>query len=181
MHALILVDIQSDFCPGGSLAVAGGDQVVDVANRLAPNYDIVVATQDYHPPGHSSFTEQGGPWPSHCVQGTPGADFHPDLLPVSYVFPKGTLQEQDSYSGFADDGGNPTGLHDFLQEKGVTDLTILGLATDYCVKATVLDALKLGYRVVVIENGCRGVNINPNDSEEAFAEMARAGAVRGRA
>jgi len=188
MRALILVDIQNDFCPGGSLAVTGGDQVVPVANTLIPKFGLVVATQDAHPPGHSSFAAQGGPWPDHCVHNTYGQLFHPDLNvdDIDIIFPKGTLHDQDSYSGFADDGGNETGLHTFLTgfenvddlegHQNVDELYILGLATDYCVKATVLDALKLGYKVVVVLDGCRGVDIKARDSQEAFAEMAAAGA-----
>jgi nicotinamidase/pyrazinamidase len=176
MRALILVDIQNDFCPGGSLAVAGGDEVVPVANRLIPLFGIVVATQDFHPEGHSSFIEEGGPWPPHCVQGTTGADFHPDLTPVENVFHKGAIHREDSYSGFADDGGNKTGLDQWLKGRYVNELYVMGLATDYCVKATVLDALKLGYRVVVVLDGCRGVDIKARDSQEAFSEMSMAGA-----
>ena len=177
MRALILVDIQNDFCPGGSLAVPEGDQVVPVANNLIEHFDLVVATQDFHPPGHSSFFENDGPWPPHCVQGTPGADFHPGLDPVEHVVPKGRLHEADSYSGFADDNGNETGLTEFLTSRGATDLVIMGLATDYCVKATVLDALKLGFKVTVVKEGCRGVNIQPHDSREAFKAMQDAGAL----
>jgi nicotinamidase/pyrazinamidase len=172
-RALILVDLQNDFCSGGSLAVPEGDDVIPFANQMMDQFDLVIATQDFHPPGHSSFAPQGGPWPPHCVQGTPGADFHPNLRQVHHVVTKGRLHEADSYSGFADDNGNPTGLHDFLQAHNVNHLTIMGLATDYCVKATVLDALRLGYQVTVLAEGCRGVN----PDTDALRQMQDAGAI----
>lgn len=177
MNALILVDIQRDFCPGGSLAVPRGDDVVRVANKLAPHFDYVVLTQDFHPAGHSSFAAQGGPWPAHCVQGTQGAEFHPDLT-VGYdvIVPKGTAMGADSYSGFADDDGTPTGLDAWLSKRHVTNLTIMGLATDYCVTATVEDALALGYAVQVVGAGCRGVDLTPGDSDRALAKLAAKGA-----
>ena len=176
MRALLLVDIQNDFCPGGSLAVPDGDAVVSVANALIPRFDLVVATRDHHPAGHSSFAPQGGPWPDHCVQGTSGSEFHPDLAPVEHVVCKGELHEADSYSGFADDNGNDTGLHAFLRDRGVRELVILGLATDYCVRATVLDALARDYEVTVVTDGCRGVDVNAGDSDRALTEMAEKGA-----
>lgn len=177
MRALLLVDIQNDFCPEGALAVPEGDAVVPVANGLIPHFDLVVATRDHHPPGHSSFAEQGGPWPDHCVQGTRGSEFHPELAPIAYVVTKGEHHEADSYSGFADDNGADTGLHGFLTERGVDQLVILGLATDYCVRATVLDALDRGYGVTVVTEGCRGVEVNPGDSAKALSEMSERGAV----
>jgi nicotinamidase/pyrazinamidase len=177
MRALILVDLQNDFCPGGSLAVPDGDKVIPIANELIPKFDLVVTTRDFHPPGHSSFIEQGGPWPAHCVQGTPGSEFHPDLDPVETVFVKGTRMQADSYSGFTDDNGEATGLPEWLCEVGADELYIMGLATDYCVKATVMDARKRGYKVNVVIDGCRGVDIKARDSQEAFAEMAAAGAM----
>lgn len=176
MRALLLVDIQNDFCPGGRLAVPDGDAVVPVANALIPAFSLVVATQDHHPAGHSSFVEQGGPWPAHCVQGTEGAALRADLAPVAHVVPKGTRLDADSYSGFADDNGAVTGLHALLQAQSVTDLVVVGLATDYCVQATVLHALERGYGVAVVRAGCRGVNLQPEDSAQAFARMAVAGA-----
>jgi nicotinamidase/pyrazinamidase len=194
MRALILVDIQNDFCPGGALAVRDGDAVVAVANRLMPRFATVLATQDWHPPNHGSFAAnhpgraafslgelQGRPqvlWPVHCVQDTPGARFHPELdLPrITAVFPKGTDWQIDSYSGFFDNGGtHDTGLQAYLRQHGVTELVILGLATDYCVKATALDALALGFATVVIRDGCRSVDITPGDGERAFGEIVQAG------
>jgi nicotinamidase/pyrazinamidase len=194
MKALILVDIQNDFCPGGALAVAGGAEVVPVANRLVARFPLVVATQDWHPRGHGSFAsnrgrkpfevgELGGMpqvfWPDHCVQGTAGAEFHPglDVARIQRVFPKGTDPTIDSYSGFFDNGKRKaTGLGDFLREQGVDDVTVLGLATDYCVRATAMDALALGLAVTVVEDGCRAVELAPGDGARAIAELRAAGA-----
>lgn len=197
MRALILVDLQNDFMPGGALAVAGGDETVQVANQLIPAFEFVVATQDWHPADHGSFAashpgrkpgeviELAGLqqilWPAHCMQNTPGAAFHQDLDPRGQrnVVRKGTLRDVDSYSGFFDNGGrHDTGLADLLRRQGVSDLFVMGLATDYCVKFTVLDACRLGFRVSVIEPGCRAVNLSPEDGERAFREMERAGARR---
>lgn len=193
MRALILVDIQNDFLPGGSLAVADGDAVVSVANAVKHGFDLVIATQDWHPPDHGSFASNnpgtkpgdvgelaGLPqvfWPDHCVQGSPGAQFHAELdLHGVTIFRKGTDPTIDSYSGFFDNGHRKaTGLGDFLNRQGVTDIFVLGLATDYCVKFTVLDAVELGFRVTLIEDGCRGVNLAPDDSAKAVAEMRSAG------
>jgi len=194
MRALILTDIQNDFCPGGALAVAEGDQVVAPANRLAAAYPLVVATQDWHPADHGSFAanhpgRQPGEvvglhgidqilWPVHCVQNTPGADFHADLdrTRIAAVFPKGTDPRVDSYSGFFDnDHRRATGLGDFLKERGVRELAICGLATDYCVKFTALDALALGFAVTLVTDACRGVNLQPDDSAKALAELAAKG------
>ncbi|TVQ88389.1 MAG: bifunctional nicotinamidase/pyrazinamidase [Deltaproteobacteria bacterium] len=177
MRTLLLIDLQPDFCPGGALGVRGGEETIAVANALAPRFEHVVCTQDYHPEGHSSFHQHGGPWPPHCVQGTAGAELHPELrVEPDAVFPKGTRHEADSYSGFADDDGVPTGLHAYLQERGVRELVALGLATDYCVKATVLHALERGYQVFVVREGCRAVELDPGDGDRALAEMAQAGA-----
>ena len=175
-RALILVDIQNDFCPGGSLAVAGGDQIIPVVNELQRRFDLVVATKDWHPPGHASFVSL---WPAHCVQNTAGAEFHPalDTSRVAHVFLKGTDPEVDSYSGFFDnEHRRATGLGDYLKERGVAEVVIVGLATDYCVKFTALDALRLGLRTTVVSDACRGVEVNPGDTERALAEMAAAGA-----
>ena len=194
MNALILVDIQNDFVPGGALAVPEGDAIVPLVNRLQPRFDLVVATQDWHPADHGSFAAncpdrhpgevidlQGLPqilWPAHCVQGTPGADFVPGLNRERWdrVFVKGTDPVIDSYSGFFDNGHRQaTGLGEYLREKGVTDVYVVGLATDYCVKFTALDALQLGFRVHLIEDACRGVNLQPGDVDRAIAEMRGAG------
>jgi nicotinamidase/pyrazinamidase len=170
MNALILVDIQNDFLPGGALAVPGGDQVIPVANRLALENDLVIATQDWHPDRHSSFSI----WPPHCVENTKGAQFAADLdtNAIHYVFQKGTDPAIDSYSGFFDnDHKKSTGLGDFLKSKNVDAVTILGLATDYCVKFTALDARELGFDVTLVKSGCRGIG----DEAAAIEEMRRAG------
>jgi len=194
MRALILVDLQYDFCPGGALAVARGDETVQVANKLLPYFSTVVATQDWHPADHGSFASQhpgkrpgemielgGMPqvlWPPHCVQGTHGAALHSDLAraKITEVFPKGTDRTIDSYSGFFDNGHKkPTGLADWLRERWITRVYVMGLATDYCVKATALDARKLGFDTWVIEDGCRAVEVAAGDGDRAIAEMREAG------
>lgn len=193
--ALLLIDIQNDFMPGGTLAVPNGNEVVPVANRLIEQFKngLIVATQDWHPANHKSFASNhpgkkpfemidlnGLPqvlWTDHCVQGTLGAEFHEDLLPIPNVFCKGEDPEVDSYSGFFDNGKRrQTQLDMFLKENHVDQVDIMGLATDYCVKFTVLDALALGYKVNVIEDGCRAVNLKPGDGQAAYVEMETAGA-----
>ncbi|MGA2232244.1 MAG: bifunctional nicotinamidase/pyrazinamidase [Tepidisphaeraceae bacterium] len=193
-RALIIVDIQNDFVPGGALAVNGGDQIIRVVNQLQRRFDLVVATQDWHPANHGSFavnhrgravfevaTLGGLPqvlWPSHCVQGTRGAEFVPGLetTRINKVFPKGTDPQIDSYSGFFDNGHRKaTGLGDYLHERGVGEVYIVGLATDYCVKFTALDAKQLGFETYLIEDACRGVDLKPGDVEGAVAEMRAAG------
>jgi len=195
MRALILVDIQNDFMPFGALPVAEGDQVVEVANELAGRFSLVVATQDWHPADHGSFAsahpgmkpgdivDLGGVeqvlWPDHCVQGTPGASFHSalDVAAIDHVVRKGTDPTVDSYSGFYDnDRRKDTGLGDYLMSRGVDEVVICGLATDYCVKYTVLDAVGLGFGVTVIEDGCRAVDLEPGDGDRALLEMHAAGA-----
>lgn len=196
MKALIVVDLQNDFCNGGALAVKEGDSVVAVANKLIEKFEkngeFVIATKDWHPENHKSFAVNSGGklgeigklngldqvwWPEHCVQKSHGSHFHKDLLPIENIIYKGTDPEVDSYSGFFDNGRkSDTGLHTLLQNHDVHTLYVLGLATDYCVKFTVLDALSLGYKVYIIEDGCRGVNINPGDSQKAIEEMRSKGA-----
>jgi nicotinamidase/pyrazinamidase len=197
MQALILVDIQNDFCAGGALAVPDGDAVVSVANALMPRFPLVAATQDWHPRTHLSFAmNHPGKqpyeridldgldqvlWPAHCVAGTSGAAFHPELEQerIARVFPKGTDERIDSYSGFFDNGKRKaTGLGDYLRDEGVTDVYVMGLATDYCVKWTALDALALGFRVHLVEDGCRGVGLSPHDIANAVADMKNAGVQR---
>ncbi|WP_312457130.1 bifunctional nicotinamidase/pyrazinamidase [Pseudescherichia sp.] len=197
-RALVLVDIQNDFCAGGALSVPEGDSVVDVANVLIDwckaRSDAVVASQDWHPADHGSFASQHGVepytpgtldglpqtfWPDHCVQGSEGAELHPLLQQkaIDAVFHKGENRTIDSYSAFFDNGHKQkTGMDAWLRMHGITELIVLGLATDYCVKFTVLDALQLGYQVNVITDGCRGVNIGKQDSAQAFMEMASEGA-----
>ncbi len=194
MNALILVDIQNDFVPGGALAVLEGDRVAAVANRLMPHFDLVVATQDWHPGEHLSFASQHPGkqvgevvdieglrqilWPDHCVAHTHGADFVEvlDVDAIDHVVRKGSDRAIDSYSGFFDNGRcRSTGLGDFLKGQGVDRVFIMGLATDYCVKFTALDAVELGFETHLIEDGCRGVDLNPGDVERAIAEMRDAG------
>ncbi|MBS1101789.1 nicotinamidase [Gluconobacter sp. Dm-62] len=159
--ALILVDIQNDFLPGGTLAVPDGDSILKAVNALTRRpFRAVVATQDWHPPHHCSFSPQGGPWPPHCVAGTHGADF-PDSLrpePVTHIVRKGVLQERDSYSGFLDnDRATSTGLDGLLKGLDVNHVIICGLALDYCVTATALDAVLCGYQTDVVPDACRGI------------------------
>ena len=177
--ALVVVDVQNDFLPGGSLAVPGGDEVVPVLNRYLAAFARrglpIFATRDWHPPNHCSFQPHGGPWPPHCVQGTPGAAFATALeLPTSTVLItlKGTQPEKDAYSGF--DG---TDLDARLRAQGVGRLFVGGLATDYCVLCTVEDGLKIGYAVVLLQDAIRAVNVRPGDGERAEAEMIRLGAI----
>lgn len=194
MRALLLVDIQNDFMPFGSLPVAGGDSVVPVANSVSPRFELVVASQDWHPADHSSFASNhpghavgdivevaGAPqvlWPDHCVQQSPGASFHSGLhvAPIGHVVHKGIDTEIDSYSCFFDNNhGRDTGLTAYLRERAVDEVWLLGLATDYCVKYSALDGRAEGFSVVVVEDGCRAVELQPGDGERAFAEMVAVG------
>jgi nicotinamidase/pyrazinamidase len=194
MNALILTDIQNDFLPGGALAVSEGDTVIPVANLLQTVFPLVVATQDWHPANHGSFAanhpgkkpfEQidlnGLPqtlWPVHCVQGTSGAEFSPALHRerIAKVFPKGTDPDIDSYSGFFDNGHRKaTGLGDWLKTRNVSEIFVCGLTTDYCVRFTSLDAVRLGFKTHCILDACRGVDLRPDDVKHAVAEMTRAG------
>ena len=196
MKALILVDIQNDFLPGGALAVPDGDQVIAPANALIDRgrFDLIVATQDWHPRDHGSFAANhpgkkiydkidlnGLPqtlWPVHCVQHTRGAELNKSLRRdrIGRVFQKGTDPGIDSYSGFYDNGHRKsTGLADYLKAQGVDEVFICGLATDYCVNFTALDARQLGFKTTLIEDACRGVNIRPNDSADAIEAMRREG------
>ena len=195
-QALILVDIQNDFLPGGALAVPDGDSVIPIAHRLMDDFPIIVATQDWHPADHGSFAANhsgcapydridlnGLPqtlWPVHCVQHTTGAEFaaNLDTSRITGVFQKGTDPSTDSYSGFHDNGHRrATGLGEWLRAQGVRAVTICGLATDYCVKFTALDALADGFEVTLHLPACRGVNLTPGDVEAAVGEMERAGVV----
>jgi len=197
--ALILVDLQNDFLPGGALGVNEGDQTIPVANALLKRkselFNLVVATQDYHPENHGSFAknnpgkklfelgELGGlpqvMWPNHCVQETPGAEFAAqlNLASIDRVFKKGLDPQIDSYSGFFDNGHRKsTGLGEVLKSQGITEVVVLGLATDYCVKFTVMDALQLGFKTTLITDGSRAVNMKPEDGMAAIHEMRNAGA-----
>ncbi|MFC1531831.1 nicotinamidase [Thermodesulfobacteriota bacterium] len=176
--ALIIVDMQKDFLSGGKLAVPEGDKIIPAINRYIEAVRLkgmrVFATRDWHPSGHSSFQDQGGPWPAHCVTDTEGAQFADDLrLPAdALIISTGTAVEKDGYSGF--DG---TDLDEQLRSVGISRLYIGGLATDYCVLNTVKDAIKLGYRVILLQDCIRAVNVNPDDGEKALEEMIRHGAV----
>jgi nicotinamidase/pyrazinamidase len=192
--ALILVDLQNDFLPGGALAVPGGDEVIPIANRLQSGFDVIVATQDWHPANHGSFAanhpgKKPGDWvhlngleqilwPTHCVQETYGAEFAAGLERDRWtrIFRKGTDRDIDSYSGFFDNGRRKaTGLGDFLTSRQITEVYVMGLATDYCVKHTALDARELGFETWLVEDGCRGVELQSGDCDRALQEMFAAG------
>lgn len=175
---LVVVDVQNDFCPGGALAVPEGDKVVPVLNKYIQKFmkagAPIIFTRDWHPPDHSSFKEQGGPWPPHCIQNSKGARFHPDL----FMPPQGEIvskadKKDEAYSFF-----QGTDLATKLQQRGIRRLLVGGLATDYCVKETVLDGLKYGFEVFHLDDASRGVDVSPNDSERALREMVVAGAKR---
>lgn len=195
MKALIIVDIQNDFIPGGALAVKEGDQVVPIINELQQKFDFIVATQDWHPADHGSFAANHSNkkigefidlnglqqilWPVHCVQETTGAEFHPDIKTEKWkaVFKKGTNPKVDSYSGFFDNNRmGDTGLSAFLNENGIEEVFVCGLATDYCVKFTVLDAISEGFKTTLIADAARAVNIQENDDLKAIKEMSASGA-----
>ena len=193
-RALIVVDVQNDFLPGGALAVPDGDAVVSPINALMTSFDLVFATQDWHPRDHGSFAAnhpgrqigdvidlnglQQVLWPVHCVQETPGAEFAPglDVARFTAIFRKGMDPTVDSYSGLYDNGHrHATGLGDALRSRGVREVSVCGLATDYCVKFTALDALRDGFAVTLIERACRGVNLKPGDVARAVEAMRAAG------
>jgi nicotinamidase/pyrazinamidase len=193
--ALIVVDVQNDFCPGGALAVPDGDAVVGLANRLLAAHPHAVLTQDWHPPGHQSFASRHDSkqpfdsvempyglqtlWPDHCVQGTAGADFHPQLETnrAQLVIRKGFRTAIDSYSAFFEnDRATPTGLHGYLQERGVQAVTLVGLAYDFCVFYSAMDARRLGYQVEVRADGCRAIDLD-GSADAATRDMAAAGVV----
>jgi nicotinamidase/pyrazinamidase len=194
MKALIVVDIQNDFLPGGALAVNEGDRVIPIVNKLMPKFDLVVATQDWHPKEHGSFASNHKNrkpgdqielfglnqvlWPDHCVQHTTGAEFSKKLATASldHVVKKGTDILIDSYSGFLDNGKKKeTDLHKYLTSKGVDMVFIVGLATDYCVKYTALDAADLGYRTFVVPDATRAVNLQEGDFDKSLEELKLAG------
>jgi nicotinamidase/pyrazinamidase len=185
MDALLIVDFQNDFCPGGALPVAEGDRIAAPINELLDSFDLVIATRDWHPPDHGSFVgveidpakwrgaDPPSIWPVHCVQGTPGAELNAalDQAKVDVIIDKGQDPNSQGYSAFQE-----TNLGGLLRERGIDRLFVTGLATDYCVKNSVLDALRLGLDVVVIEDAVRGVDVDPGDSERAIEEMEAAGA-----
>ncbi|HEV2819596.1 MAG TPA: nicotinamidase [Solirubrobacteraceae bacterium] len=171
-EALLVIDFQNDFTPGGALEVPEGDMIADRVSELAASgrFDLVVATRDWHPPDHGSFREQGGPWPVHCVQGTPGAELHPALhrSQIDVVLDKGIDPQTEGYSGF--DG---TALAQLLRDRGIDAVTVCGLATDVCVRHTALEALQEGFAVTVDEQGSRG--LDPRDIERTYAEVRERG------
>lgn len=197
MNCLLIIDVQNDFCEGGNLAVKNSSEIIPVINNLIDKFnksnDLIIATKDWHPADHKSFASvsntkigeigilNGLPqvwWPDHCIENTKGSEFHPELLQIKNIIYKGNDKEVDSYSGFFDNNKiHKTELDDMLKKHNIDTLYIVGLATDYCVKFTVLDALSLGYKVYLVKDGCRGVNINPDDSEKAIDEMKKAGAI----
>ena len=176
--ALILVDIQNDFCPGGALAVKDGDKIVEPVNKLISRFPLVISTQDWHPANHISFVQQGGPWPPHCVQGTTGAELRADLntTKIAHYFRKASSPKKDDYSEFAGKDDQGRSLDEVLASKGVTRLYLVGLATDYCVLETVLDGLKHGYEVYAVTDAMRAVNVDPNDGNKALQKMESSGA-----
>jgi nicotinamidase/pyrazinamidase len=171
--ALLIIDFQNDFTPGGALAVPEGDEIAEPVKELAGKYDVVVATRDWHPPDHSSFAEQGGPWPVHCVAGTPGADFHPAMkgIDLDAVVDVGRERDDQGYSGF-----EKSDLAEILRARGVDRVSVCGLATDYCVRASAIDACREGFDVTVVSDAIRGVEVEPGDSERAISDMKSAGA-----
>lgn len=192
--ALILIDLQNDFCKSGSLAVPDGDSVIPLANQLQPCFDLVIATQDWHPGDHISFAsnhpgkkigdmiEVNGVkqvlWPDHCVQGTKGAELHPHLTrtAIHKIFLKGNDKYIDSYSAFYDNAHlRDTGLADYLKDNDIQDVYFMGLATDYCVKYSCMDSAQLGFNTYVIADACRGVELHPGDIDKALAEMRNEG------
>jgi len=172
MKALLVVDVQNDFCPGGALAVKEGDKVVPIINSLMPAFGLVVASMDWHPADSIHFEK----WPPHCVRQTDGADMHKDLhmSMIEKIFLKGTDNKDDGYSSFE---ATNMSLDEFLKDRGITDLYIAGLTTDYCVKETALAARANGFNTYVVEDAIRPVEVNPGDAEKAIAEMKAAGAV----
>jgi nicotinamidase/pyrazinamidase len=171
-EALIVVDVQNDFCPGGALAVEEGDRVIEPLHRLAEQVDVVVATRDWHPEDHHSFEPGGGPWPVHCVQGTDGAELHPalDRRRIDRIFDAGTVRGAEGFDKFEE-----TGMEEYLRGEGVTRVHVGGLALDYCVKHTALGARRRGFDTVLHLEATRAVDVRPGDGERAIDELRGAG------
>ena len=171
--ALLIIDFQNDFTSGGALAVPAGDEIAEPVKRLAPRFDHVFATRDWHPPDHASFETEGGPWPVHCVQGTHGAELHPAMrdVEVEAIVDVGAERDDEGYSGF-----EKSTLEDLLRDRDVDEVAVVGLATDYCVRASAIDAARLGFDTTVITDAIRAVEVNPGDGERALKEMQEAGA-----
>ena len=172
-RALLIIDFQNDFTSGGALAVPGGDEIAGPVKRLADQFDHVFATRDWHPPDHASFATEGGPWPVHCVQGTHGAELHPGMrdVEVEAIVDVGVETDDEGYSGF-----EKSRLADLLHEAGVDEVAVVGLATDYCVRASAIDACREGFDTTVVTDAIRAVEVNPGDGERALEAMKRAGA-----
>ena len=173
--ALLIIDFQNDFCPGGALAVEGGDEIAEPIRRLAGSgrFDFIAATRDWHPPDHASFESEGGPWPVHCVQGTAGAELHPAMgeIEVDAIVDVGRERDDEGYSGF-----EKSDLAQILREHGVERVFVCGLATDYCVRASTIDACAEGFDTTLVADAVRAVEVEPGDGERAIADMRAAGA-----
>jgi nicotinamidase/pyrazinamidase len=172
-RALLIIDFQNDFTAGGALAVPEGDEIAEPVKRLAGEFDLVVATRDWHPPDHASFETEGGPWPVHCVQGTHGAELHPAMrdIEVEAIVDVGVEREDEGYSGF-----EKSKLANLLRDQGVDEVAVVGLATDYCVRASTIDACREGFDTTVVTDAVRAVEVDPGDGERALEDMKRAGA-----
>ena len=184
-NALVIVDVQNDFCPGGALGVQDGDRIVPVLNKYIEKFAQaglpIFFTRDWHPPRTTHFITDGGSWPAHCVQGSHGAEFHPKLQLGSHtvVLSKGMAVDEDSYSGFDAIDSRGLSLGEVLRQSGINRVYLAGLATDYCVKHTALDGLKQGFQVVLLQDGIAGVNLQPKDSDRAVEAMLKAGVAVG--
>ena len=171
--ALLIIDFQNDFTSGGALEVPGGDEIAEPVKRLTGEFDRVFATRDWHPPDHASFETEGGPWPVHCVQGTHGAELHPAMreIEVEAIVDVGVERDDEGYSGF-----EKSKLADLLHERGIEEVAVVGLATDYCVRASAIDACREGFKTTVVTDAIRAVDVNPGDGERALEDMKEAGA-----
>lgn len=172
-RALLIIDFQNDFTSGGALEVPDGDEIAEPVKRLAGEFEHVLATRDWHPPDHASFETEGGPWPVHCVQGTHGAELHPAMrdIEVEAIVDVGVEREDEGYSGF-----EKSKLANLLRERGVQEVAVVGLATDYCVRASAIDACREGFDTTVVTDAIRAVEVNPGDGERALEDMREAGA-----
>jgi nicotinamidase/pyrazinamidase len=172
-NALLIIDFQNDFTSGGALEVPGGDEIAEPVKRLAGQFDHVFATRDWHPPDHASFETEGGPWPVHCVQGTHGAELHPAMsdIGVDAIVDVGVERHDQGYSGF-----EKSKLADLLRAQGVDEVAVVGLATDYCVRASAIDACREGFETTVVTDAIRAVEVQPGDGDRALEEMEQAGA-----
>jgi nicotinamidase/pyrazinamidase len=172
-NALLIIDFQNDFTSGGALEVPEGDEIAEPVKRLAKEFDYVFATRDWHPTDHSSFETEGGPWPVHCVQGTHGAELHPAMrdIEVEEIVDVGAEREDQGYSGF-----EKSKLAELLRERDVDEVAVVGLATDYCVRASAIDAVREGFDTSVVTDAIRAVDVNPGDGERALEDMREAGA-----